>query len=256
MAVYPNTFENVTEANFRLKGTVVLYDGEPYLVGGIANHDDNSGYIPGLKIYLQPFLNVVNGHQSLSKNLPSDFYKHTPTVNMLDSYCDPVEGTFKYGGPLVRKLMTSPKFRSFKPFPLGFINTDDGVEYTERSPLRKNEQGLRHDMVLTHRLSPLIGINSVIPFKPISNRFWSTDFYNMLAGNYPSRHDAYGLVSSFKKTSMAFSRDWAFSSVIMNDDTYLLWKWYFVGRMKDPDTVEFTRSFFFLKESWEEFINN
>jgi hypothetical protein len=49
MATHPNTFETVKEAMMRLRRTVVVYDGQPFVVLCITNHKADGIF----RIYLQ-----------------------------------------------------------------------------------------------------------------------------------------------------------------------------------------------------------
>ena len=57
MASYLNFYETVTEANMRLRQTVVLYDNEPYHVLAISDHiSKGEEALKGeFRIYLAPF---------------------------------------------------------------------------------------------------------------------------------------------------------------------------------------------------------
>ena len=54
---YPNFYENLSEANKRLHGTVVLYDGHPYYILAISNH-----FTDGImRVYMEPLAKIASG---------------------------------------------------------------------------------------------------------------------------------------------------------------------------------------------------
>lgn len=136
MKDYPNFYENLKEAQMRLQGTVVCYDGEPYFVHSISDHKPDGIF----RIYLYP-VDYYDTDKSV-KQLPdiqNHLYggNHPSTVgDFLDKYVKENPTTF------LRKRMDSSYFYKFRPFPLGMINQRSKCYYIERQPLRKTEQGL------------------------------------------------------------------------------------------------------------------
>lgn len=147
MVAHPNFYETIHETHMRLRGTFVLYDGEPYVVLCITNHRDDGIF----RIYLEP---IGNGENMLLYNNPDP-----PPINQYGSD-DPALGVAmdkwmeKYPDTkIIRKMMNSPAFNKFRPFPLGMCNYQGRVFYLERQPNRKTEQGLTHSMVACQRVS-------------------------------------------------------------------------------------------------------
>lgn len=141
MVAHPNFYETIHETHMRLRGTFVLYDGEPYVVICITNHRDDGIF----RIYLDP---IGEGEDKLSSHSPNP-----PPVNQFESD-DPSLGVAmdkwmeKYPNTkVIRKMMSSPAFNKFRPYPLGMCNYEGRVFYLERQPNRKTEQGLTHSMV-------------------------------------------------------------------------------------------------------------
>ena len=150
MASYNNFFETVNEAYMRLRGTFVLYDGEPYTVLCITNHKDDGIW----RIYLDP---LGYGKDQLAYNMAnpppcgnctSDYPGLGAEMDKwLDKMQTPEQGGTGPGTKVIRKMMNSPKFNKFRPYPLGMCNFDGRVYYLERQPTRKSEQGLTHGMI-------------------------------------------------------------------------------------------------------------
>lgn len=136
---HTNFYENMQEANRRLRSTVVSYDGTPMFVLGIANHRPDGVF----RVYLLPLGTEHDiPHHNLGSNetgAPGDWLDQWMVENP-DKGC-------------IRKMINSPKFRKFRPFPLGMINwrTNNGAQafYCMRQPTRNKEQGLTDRMVLS-----------------------------------------------------------------------------------------------------------
>lgn len=135
MVDYPNFYESLPEANKRIKGTVVLYDGLPFHVLAVANHFDDGIF----RVYMEP---LCDGKDSENRYSPFDGISKNsgdnPSVGPLcDEYLQ-----MKPHSKVIRKKMNSPHFKRFRPFPLGFVNLDGRCVYVERAPTRRTEQGL------------------------------------------------------------------------------------------------------------------
>jgi hypothetical protein len=103
MSLKGTEYENAEEANFRLHGTIVLYDGEPVYISQVAHEPDlPKGDI--FRVYTQSL----------------------PVSNRRDPE---------------RKYISSGKF-DLAPFKMGFINLDGNVFYLSRTTARQNRQGL------------------------------------------------------------------------------------------------------------------
>lgn len=140
MKDYPNFYENIEEANRRLKSTIVAYDGAPYHVLAIANHKADGIF----RVYLEPLSEEMGfvPHELLGGS-------NGANGDTLDAFLQ----SHPKGNTILRKQMNSPKFNKFRPFPLGMCNvkTDRGAHayYVMRQPTRNKEQGLTDRMVLS-----------------------------------------------------------------------------------------------------------
>lgn len=138
-----NFYENIKEANMRLRGTVVLYDGLPHAIMAITAHNPDGIF----RVYMEPLSDEMIIHSSNRppfEQYPSDH----PALG-------PVMDEWMANNPksvLMRKMMNSPKFNKFRPFPLGMCNYNGRVYYLERQPTRKSEQGLTSNMIAESRL--------------------------------------------------------------------------------------------------------
>lgn len=137
---HPNFYENLAEANLRLRGTVVLYNEEPYYVLTVTDH------LPGaFRAFLLPlFVMRDPSNRRWIANLQGSA---TNTAIFLET----LKGTPSSLGT-IRKKMSSRFFNKFRPFPLGMVNDtgpDHGiVAYVQRRPTRpRTEQGLTDAML-------------------------------------------------------------------------------------------------------------
>lgn len=125
---YPNFYESLREARMRLNYTLVLYDGEPYQVAGITNHEDGI-----YRLYLWDIRNADKQRCPDLSDYDDEFIE--------DWVADNPQYNF------IRKKINSPKFNKFRPYPLGMVNYKDCVFYVARQPVRKSEQGLIDQML-------------------------------------------------------------------------------------------------------------
>lgn len=184
---YKNFFETVKEANIRLRNTVIWYDGPgeegPYHVFLVAGDGDEFKiYMKklGQKLYNIPGVIPVSDHVGTethgTQQLMDQFIKSYPKFNM------------------IRKDLSSPHFKGFRPFPLGMMNlvtkdkagkvVDCETLYLERQPNRLTQQGLIKTMIYT---TPVNAAMTRSP-KPINYNFdlWSEDFLDCIMGQHPS----------------------------------------------------------------------
>jgi hypothetical protein len=174
MATYTNFYETVKEANMRLRTTIVLYDGIPYCVMAICNHKTDGIF----RIYLDPVsdcMDMYNLNGIPTANYPQD---HPELGKQMDKWLDANPST-----KIIRKMMNSPLFNKFRPFPLGMYNKGGVCSYVERRPTRKSEQGLTNNMISAKP----IGLNNdslYSGFEILSDAFKDT-----IVGNYPSIHE-------------------------------------------------------------------
>ena len=202
MADYNNFFETKKEAEMRLHGTVVVYDGYPYYVLGIDDHKSDGIF----RIYLDP----LSSYNMTINNFPGipSYSMVSPGASLGDILDKFMEKNPK--APLIRKMMNSPKFNKFRPFPLGMCNMDNTVYYIERQPTRKTEQGLTQQMLSIQpvHLSTKGG-------KPIPGSYFnmhSDGFKACIMGDYPT---AYACLAALKNPKInndaaAFHREFAF----------------------------------------------
>lgn len=185
---HKNFYENAKEANLRLRNTVIWYDGPgeqgPYFVLLITDHAG-----PDFKIYMK---RIGQKYQ----NIPGILSPEQSVGQEVGGYGAAMDKFMKdhpkFG--MVRKDLSSPHFRAFRPFPLGMMNSvkkdkagkviDCETLYLERQPNRTTQQGLIRTMLY---ISP---VNAAVsrPPQPVHYNFdmWSEDFYDCIMGNYPS----------------------------------------------------------------------
>lgn len=174
MPQHVNTFENVKEAMMRLRRTVVVYDGAPYVVLVVTNHKADGIF----RIYLDP----------IGRN-PDEAYKRPEIDNFPPEH--PGIGPYVDGwmienpnSGIIRKQMNSPLFNKFRPYPLGMVNIKgSGVYYVERQPNRKTEQGLISSML---NETPISTSPSTAPRRSGSIDVYGEAFKNCVMGKYPT----------------------------------------------------------------------
>lgn len=204
MPAHTNFFETVKEANIRLRGTVVLYDKEPYSVIAITDHKKDGIF----RIYMIPI--GIEGDKGGAANytalnptpVNTTPHDHSSFGSEMDKWLDANEGKTK----VIRKSMNSPLFNKYRPFPLGMCNYGTDVIYIERQPTRKTEQGLTRQMLDTYQISVTKGgkIPSIDLFHPA--------FRACIMAQHPSPKDCLAalLSNEFKNEALAFHRDFAF----------------------------------------------
>lgn len=105
MSLKGDKYENAEEVNFRLKDTVVLYDGKPVYIVRVNMPEDED-----------------------RKEIARVFFYDLPLVN---------RGANKE----TRKYLSSKKF-DLAPFKMGYMNYNGSAVFVSRSPIRQNRQGL------------------------------------------------------------------------------------------------------------------
>lgn len=205
MPAHTNFFETVKEANIRLRGTVVLYDKEPYSVLAITDHKKDGIF----RIYLIPI-----GIET-DKGGPANYPQLTPApINTIgpdhpsfgsemDKWLDANPKT-----KVIRKSMNSPLFDKYRPFPLGMCNYETNVVYIERQPTRKTEQGLTRQMLDTY----LISVNKGSGGKGVPIDLFHPAFRACVVAQHPTPKECLAalLSNEFKNEALAFHRDFAF----------------------------------------------
>lgn len=164
-------YENLHDAQMRLQGTVVLYDGEPVYITGInqVGPDDPKGDI--FRVYASP--------------LP---YK-------------PARGVMEAEG--FRKFISSKKF-DMAPFPMGFMNLNGVAYYCSRLPRRQQRQGLSNGTF------SCIGVGMPdVPALRFENTIDKQPFVDCIKGKYPGFKDAIREIERGNANGMAFDRSFA-----------------------------------------------
>ena len=182
----------------RLRNTIVKYAGDPYHGATICNHKDGI-----FRIYLEP-LDGTTFCQNRGDGIPIHHYNQDSSELMvlLDTWVESPDNT------MIRKMMNSPKFNNFRPFPLGMYNADGTVYYVERHPTRKTEQGLQSNMLIGTCLPTAAKLG------PRDFNVFAPQFADMIKGEYPTTEQAYEIVKSnlYKNDAVAFNREMAFIS--------------------------------------------
>ena len=197
MANYTNFYETLKEANMRLKGTIVLYDGVPYLVHVVTNHKADNIF----RLYLE----------KISSSMPSRINLSLPCYNIPydDNSCGVEMDKIveKYPQHIIRKYGNSPLFNKFRPFPLGFMNNSTGAVYVERNPARKSEQGLNASFCTSTPVS--LDPRANIPNR--TNSFFTDAAADMMMGKYPSFTEVLEKLRDpdIANNSVAFNRNMA-----------------------------------------------
>lgn len=181
MPQFINFYENIPEARLRLLNTVVTYEGHPCYVHWIAPHEDGR-----FRIYVE--LLGVNGYgvgRDKFPNFPErPHYSESTYAEALDQW---IAANTSSG--VMRKFMSSAGFNKYRPFPLGNVNMNGEVIYTERRPTRQTIQGIRSDSVYCERVSPSPSVDGGGPFPKISRvhvDIYSSEFVDCVMGNYPT----------------------------------------------------------------------
>lgn len=258
MAQYTNFYETIPESNIRLRGTVILYDGAPYTVLAICDHKKDGVF----RIYMEPFgdpncVSVFDRSVTINNNLMNPFFEYgydNPDLGLyIDNFMQVLESDpSKFGKiHLVRKMMNSPLFNKFRPFPLGLCQTrNNRLIYIERSPTRRTEQGLVDRMLMPFEVN--LNNNGEYARTP---EFWGQEcFRNTIMGQYPSKETAFALVQNgVSNTSCAFSREFAFF-VGPAGAIFLVYKSNVVGVLLDNSfrNVRLDKQFSYLRETVEE----
>lgn len=201
MKEHPNFYENFAEASMRLRSTIVLYDGHPYHVLSIGDH-----YPDGIfRVYLSPV--DMNESPDTDKAFP-------PSDNgqVIDEWLKAHPKS-----PILRKMMNSPLFNRFRPFPLGMLNYVNGhTYYLARQPVRNREQGLTRAMVTETLVSTHMNIDRQLlergRLAAPTVDFFCKAFADCVKARHPTAKEALaGLLDETNaNTACAFDRDFAF----------------------------------------------
>ncbi len=203
MPQFTNFFENLKEAHMRLKDTVVVYDGKPYYVLTICDHKPDGVFRIYLDDCTRPDGLAMNRH-----SIPYEWYDEEDMSrgDKMDEWLEkyPDEG-------VIRKMMNSPKFSKFRPFPLGMCNNRGEVIYIERTPTRYTQQGLTPQMLNYTHLTAAGPVNAGLRHAMIPNLF-SFAFSQMVMGNYPDPKECIKNLCDpdISNSGMAFNRSFSF----------------------------------------------
>jgi hypothetical protein len=199
---YVNFYETLAEANMRLRGTYVLYDGLPYAVLCITNHKDDGIF----RIYIEPLgFGETSGASYMS--MPSPHGNFSSESTLLGSEMDKWMASVGDGCRVLRKTMNSPLFNKFRPFPLGMYNSRERAFYLERQPNRRSEQGLTYPMI---SFSPVFSNKGRVEKQEFN--FYSSEFKSCVIGSHPSAQDCLDALNNPEvgNESVAFHRNFAF----------------------------------------------
>ena len=213
MPQFINFYENIPEAKIRLEKTIVLYNGTPYYLFHVSDYKGDGKF----RVFLDNYKGGLTAKHRLN-----DFPR--PSNYNPDSYAGIFDEWAKNHGEIgiIRKEMGSPKFNNFRPFPLGNINTNGGVVYSERTPTRNTFQGLKENMVTGCLVRPVPDVNgrSSSTLKAATTgdsnvyvrvEVFGLDFYDCMLNNYPTPQE---ILESFKdpevtNSGVAFHREFS-----------------------------------------------
>jgi hypothetical protein len=172
-----NFYENIDEARLRLRNTLVTYDGEPYKVLAISGHNKDKIF----RVYMRPTRNVWDRKKWPGELMDTISSENNAFGPALDKWMESKAGE---GTDIIRKMMNSPKFNKYRPFPLGMCNANNGCTYVERQPNRKVEQGLIQSMTVQTPVNMEMGLSMGEQRHTVD--IYLPDFGNCVAGDYPS----------------------------------------------------------------------
>lgn len=238
MVTYTNFYETQKEASMRLTGTVVLYDGEPYYVLLISDHKADGIF----RVYLDK-LGTKNGMAHI--NIPVPYHNHPDPKFNGDSMDEWLEKNPDKG--IIRKMMNSPKFNKFRPFPLGMMNCEGNVVYAERRPNRSTQQGLTDTMIKSNVVS-LVNTGKI----PYGIGATSVPLYHTIMGNYPTPLECIKNLTDKKNANQgaAFNREFAFLAGPA-ETLFLAYKSDVVGVLPEGDlsAVKLANKYKYVKEA-------
>lgn len=242
---HPNFYESIKEAEMRLVGCVVMYDGEPYYVVRVSDHVPDGKF----RIYLDKLGHRPDG--KIASQINPDFINALHYIQMTLS--DPTPGQKlddwidkNPNSGVIRKFMTSRKFDDFKPFPLGMVNIKEETYYVERQPTRHTQQGLTDQMIsvsgqtLTAKL-PRTRVNVT-----------GIEMYHTIMNKYPDMKECLEVLKdpAYKNEALGFHRNFSFIKGPC-DILFLGYKTDVVGVLPNSglDQVRLAKGFKHIKES-------
>lgn len=195
-----NFYENLKEAQMRLRGTVVCYDGVPYSVMAICAHKPDGIF----RVYLEPIGTSVNGRPDVGNYNPED--------TALGAYIDKWMAATK-DCEILRKNIDSSLFNKFRPYSLGMCNYGTAVYYVERQPNRKTEQGLIRTMLSASLVSLGSETGGLLKSSPggCPVELYSSQFKACVLADHPSPQEALANLNDPKieNNAIAFHRRFA-----------------------------------------------
>lgn len=224
-ASHINFYENIAEVRIRLVRTVIKYDDKPYYVLTASDHMKD-GII---RLYLDD-LTTEYGPAHLRIGVPHSEYGPSAAGKVMDAWLEK-EGKDE---TVIRKMMNSPKFNRFRPFPLGMCNYSGNVFYVERSPLRETHQGLTQKAITCNAVSLTEKKRSLVG----SPQLLSRELTDTILGAYPAATEVIDALLNprTKNEGAAFDREFAFVKGPMSS-IYLAYKSDIVGILPSADTT-------------------
>lgn len=222
---FPNFYENIKEANLRLKNTIVLYDGYPYHIITIAGGKPDGIF----RVYMEPIGQLEGGVFDHHVPLPHDALDDVRGA-MMDEWMHNNKDQV-----VIRKMMNSPLFNKFRPFPLGMCNTQGCVLYLERQPQRHTHQGMTQNMLCVEEVS--INKGNFPRSRKDSVTVHSPAFRDTVQGIYPSFQDCVKnlLDPNIANEAVGFHREFALVRGPVNT-LFLAYKGDLVGVLPYGDT--------------------
>lgn len=182
-------YETVHDATMRLRGTVVLYKGEPVQIQEIR---EGTGKEDILRVLIKPLPLTTPGAADMGGGI---FRRRGAAEAMMDAARQAVEAVEEEGG--VQKYISSKHF-DIAPFPLGYVNnpTGSGAFYCSRMPNRVQKQGL-----CAENFKGFDNYKGLVDFRTFLR---CKEVPLMVAGSYPTFEQA--LKNLTKVPSVAFNR--------------------------------------------------
>lgn len=252
MKVYPNFYETLAEAQARLRGTVVTYNGDPVFVHAITDHIGDGIF----RVYVTP-IPLPDVDQSINNPTPQYVTQNAPQDyaglgGLLDEWSAHKDHK---DYPLLRKHINSPLFNKFRPFPLGMVNIDRYVYYLERTPIRpKMEQGLTGAGCLETKVTAGESKNSRPGYNGTVS-LCSAEMHDCIKGLYPSAQECLAglLMPNNTDEAAAFHRQFALVKGPL-DTLYLAYMAEIIGLLPygDFSALRLGRQYDYAREVIEE----
>jgi hypothetical protein len=205
MKDYPNFYENIAEARYRLQNTLVMYQNEPCIIEAITdNHGDRfRAFIQMLPktqedkyIQVTPVQQIPQEHVTFGTAM-DEFIKNYPTI--------------------LRKRLDSKHFDNFRPPAFGMKNnlSNGSVSYIRRRPLRNRQQGTSPQHLSTRSLNLQPTLSAAMRGSPVRSRgrneLFSPSLRACILAEYPSFDEALGVMTdpALVNPGVAFDRHFA-----------------------------------------------